>query len=241
MYSCCSKIICNGCNHANKLREYETRLDQKCLFCREPTSSTDEQLYKRRMKRVEMNDTDALSQEGLEQYKKGNHAKAFEYWKKAADLGDVEAHKRLGNSYHDGLGVEKDIKKEIYHLEEAAIGGHPGARYNLGWHENENGNAERAVKHYVIAATQGEDSSIKMLMKYFKAGYISKEDLASALRAHQTAVDATKSSERNIAEEYKRIVKEKKKHSILVKDLASVLHAHQAAVDATRPRRGRRT
>ena len=29
--------------------------------------------------------------------------------------------------YRNGLGVEKDEKKELYHLEEAAIGGHPDA------------------------------------------------------------------------------------------------------------------
>ena len=61
------------------------------------------------------------------------------------------------------------------------------------------GNTERAVKHWVVAATQGEDS-MKALMKAFKEGHISKEDLAVALRAHYAAVSATKSPQREAAD-----------------------------------------
>jgi len=38
----------------------------------------------------------------------------------------------------------------------------------------------------------------------FKEGYASKDDLAAALRAHQAAVDATKSPQRDAAEAYYR-------------------------------------
>jgi len=89
-------------------------------------------------------------------------------------------------------------------LEEAAIGGHPNARYRLGYIEGNNGKDERAKKHCIIAATQGNDLSIGMLMNIFKGGLVSKDELAVALRAHQAAVDATKSSQREAAEEYMR-------------------------------------
>ena len=39
-------------------------------------------------------------------------------------------------------------------------------------------------------------------MKVFKEGFVSKEELAAALRAHKAAVDATKSPQRVAAEEY---------------------------------------
>eukprot|EP00986_Skeletonema_menzelii_P008758 scaffold3801_cov150-Skeletonema_menzelii.AAC.8 len=39
-----------------------------------------------------------------------------------------------------------------------------------------------------------------MLMVAFKDGLVSKENLASALRAHQAAIDATKSPQREAAE-----------------------------------------
>ena len=127
---------------------------------------------------------------------------AFEYFTKAAELGDVEAHFKLGLLCHDGLRTEKDEGKMLYHWEEAAIGGHPAARYNLGAYEWSNHNiAERKIKHYIIAATQGHDESIKALMDLFRDGCVGKEDLAAALRAHQAAVNATKSPQREAAKE----------------------------------------
>eukprot|EP00984_Skeletonema_dohrnii_P026121 scaffold15418_cov75-Skeletonema_dohrnii-CCMP3373.AAC.3 len=203
MMTCCSKVICNGCNYANKIREIEGKLHPKCPFCRKPTVETYEG-DKQRMKRIEVNDQAAMCAEGVVQYQKGDHNKAFEYYTKAAQLGDVQAHYHLSILYDDGHGVEKDRGREIHHLEEAAIGGHPYARYNLGVHEWINGNNERAVKHWIIAANLGDDDSIKPLIDYFKEGFVSKDDLAAALRAHQAAVDATKSPQRDAAEEYYR-------------------------------------
>jgi len=138
-------------------------------------------------------------------------------------LGDAEAHNQLSLMYYTGHGVEKDgekdekdSKKEVHHLEEAAIGGHPRARYNLGCHEWRNGNTERAVKHWIIAAAQGHDDPIKALMDEFRMDEfrsgtsVSKDDLAAALRAHQAAVDATKSPQREAAEDYRRQTKSSK-------------------------------
>eukprot|EP00985_Skeletonema_marinoi_P030328 scaffold31639_cov78-Skeletonema_marinoi.AAC.1 len=122
LMTCCSKLICQGCSHANELRLEEERLEYRCEFCREPTPSTDEQCDKHRMKRIEANDPVAMNQEGFLQYQKGDYSSAFEYYTRAAELGDVDAHYWLSNLYHDGHGVENDRGKEIYHLEEAAIG-----------------------------------------------------------------------------------------------------------------------
>jgi len=203
--TCCSKVICKGCNHANKIREAKASLNlPSCLFCRQPVPTLDEQ-EKYRRKRIEANDPVAMLLEGIEQFKKGDYIKEFEYCSKAAELGDVDAHYHLSLLYHLGQGVEKDKQKEIYHLEEAAIAGHPDARFNLGWEEDESGNIERAVKHWIISANLGDDGSIKELMEKFKEGFVSKDDLAAALRAHQAAVVATKSPHREAAEEYYRI------------------------------------
>jgi len=179
----------------------EASLVPSCSFCRKPIPDTGDKADEMMMKRIEANDPVALRHEGFLQYHKGDHQSAFQYFTKAAGLGDVQAHYHLSLLYGDGHGVEKDKQKEIYHLEEAAIGGHPDARFNLGCEEEESGNIERAVKHFIIVANQGHDS-IKALMEYFKKGFVSKEDLAAALRAHQAAVDATKSPQRDTAEEY---------------------------------------
>eukprot|EP00984_Skeletonema_dohrnii_P022030 scaffold11147_cov79-Skeletonema_dohrnii-CCMP3373.AAC.2 len=204
MNSCCSKFICDGCAYANQIREAEMRLESKCPFCREPSPSTGEGFDKRRMKRIEANDPVAMCHEGIEKYKKGDYSSAFEYSKKAAELGDVDAHYILATMYLDGRGVEKDEKKSIHHTEVAAIGGHPHARFILASYEESNGDMKRAARHLIIAATQGSDSSIKLLMDGFKKGFVSKDDLAVALRAHQAAVDETKSPQREAAEEYYR-------------------------------------
>jgi len=88
-------------------------------------------------------------------------------------------------------------------VEEAAIGGHPAARYNLGCYEEGNGNIERAVKHYIITAKLGLDAGLGAVKKGFVKGVVSKEDYAAALRGHQAAVDATKSKQREEAYNYR--------------------------------------
>ena len=58
------------------------------------------------------------------------------------------------------------------------------------------------MKHWIIAASQGDNDSLKYLIDDFKRGFVGKEDLDTALRAHQAAVDAAKSPQREAAEKY---------------------------------------
>ena len=201
IYQCCSKMICKGCASANWRREDEMRVQRTCPFCRVALPKSDEEFDKQRTKRIEVNDPVAISHQGMKQYDSGDYSGAFEYFTKAAELGNAEAHRRLSGLYHDGNGVEEDERKFIYHAEEASIGGHPKARCALGLTELGNGNDDRAVKHFVISATQGDDLSIKMLLDLYRDGEVEKEVLAAALRAHKAAVDATKSPQREEAEE----------------------------------------
>jgi TPR repeat protein len=146
-----------------------------------------------------------MREQGSECYNKGDHSSAFEYFAKAAKFGDIEAHYNLSCCYRLGHGVEKDENKALFHREEAAIGGHPIARYNLGLYEESNGRIERAIQHWIIAANLGDDASIKELKRLYAQGTISKENFAASLRAHQAAVDATKSPQREAAEEFYRV------------------------------------
>ena len=199
MMTCCSKLICNGCRYANTLREKEGRLEHNCLFCREELPKTQEKIDQNTMKRAKSNDPVALFEVGVKCHREGDDEGSFEYWTKAAGLGNIEAHYNLSVMYYQGQGVEKDTKKEVYHLEEASIGGNAKARFNLGNHEARNGREDRAVKHYIIAAKQGDDKSLKNVQKGFRGGLVSKEDFEAALRGHQAAVDATKSKQREEA------------------------------------------
>ena len=102
-----------------------------------------------------------------------------------------------------GKGVEKDEEKQVYHLEKAAIGGHPSARHNLAAIEEKNGNIERAVKHLVIAAKIGHENAMKKLWELYSYGSITKENLEATLRAHKAAIDEMKSPEREAANNWK--------------------------------------
>ncbi len=197
-----SKLLCRGCDYANRKREIEAGLYPRCAFCREPLAKSDEEIDKRFMKRVKKNCPVALAEMGKKHCQEGDHEEAFKYLTKAADLGDAYAHYNLSITYAAGQGVEMDTKKEVYHLEEAAIGGHPHARHNLGCEEMHNGKYESARKHFIIAANLGHDDSLKAIKELYADGRASKEDYADALRAYQAALEAAKSPEREAAEAY---------------------------------------
>ena len=201
MFSCCSQLICKGCSHANIKKELEQRLQPKCPFCRQRLPSTASEDDANRMKRMEAGDAVAIREIAAKRYAMGNYRGAFEYWTKAAGMiGDAKSHYQLSDAYHQGKGVEKDERKEIFHLEEAAIRGHVIARFNLGGYEYENKNLDRAVKHWIIAANHGDDQSMKLLRDLYADGFVKKEDLEAAFRAHRAAVLAMKSPERDIVE-----------------------------------------
>jgi len=200
MMSCCCKLICDGCDCANVIREQEEKLDHTCPFCRHPTPKSEEEGNRNVMTRIEANDPYALRHMGRERWGEGDYDGAFEYWTKAAGLGNIDSHYQLSVMYRKGQCVEKDEKKELHHLEQAAIGGHPDARNNLACFEWENSRHDRALQHWIVAAKLGDDVSMKMVKEGFQEGLVSKEDFAAALRAHHAVVDATKSPQRVAAE-----------------------------------------
>jgi hypothetical protein len=203
MMTCCSKLICDGCNYANEKREFEAGLYPRCAFCREPKPNSDGERDKNIMKRIEENnDPAAMFQMGRKRYIEGDYETALDFFTKAAELGNAGAHHNLSVMYRKGQRVEKDEKKEVYHLEEAAIGGHPGARHNLGIIEANNGRYERAKKHWIIAANLGYHDSLNVLRQLYANGDASKEDYTNALRAYQASLEATKSAEREVADAY---------------------------------------
>lgn len=197
---CCSRLICRGCDFANQKRESEEWLERRCPCCQEQMSeSFGEEINTYFLNRAKKNDAYAMNRVGLMHYNKGDCNEALEYWINASELGDVYAHYYLAAVYL-GQGVEKDEEKEVYHLEHAAIGGHPAARHYLGCKERDKGNAERAATNFIIAANLGYHASLKELQKLLANGHVSEEDYDAAVRAYRAAVDATKSPEREQAE-----------------------------------------
>ena len=166
--------------------------------------------YTRRVETVEEEEEDnmglddpvTLGEIGIAYNNEGDHDKAFEYWSVVAELGEAVAQYNLALAYKWGNGVEKNEEKEIYYMEEAAIAGMPEARYQLGAHEWRKRQLDRAVKHCMIGASLGHNDAIKMLKTGYKEKYVSKDNFATALRAHQAATDAMKSPQREEAEEF---------------------------------------
>ena len=206
-YACCSKFVCKGCAYANAQREFEGNLQRKCPFCRKALPNSNEESDKRSMKRVEANDAFAMFDMGTKRLDEGDYKAAFEYFTKAATLGDAVAHYQLSIMYHHGTGVEKDRKREWHHAEQAAIGGHAMARHNLACLEGQNGQPNRAAKHFIIAAKLGHVESLERIEAMYKAGYhVSKDDFDSALRGHQAAIAATISPQREEATKFGYLV-----------------------------------
>lgn len=199
--ACCSQIICDGCGYANQKQELKKRARPKCPFCRclIPTSQTEaKKMFLDMMNRVQMDNPVAIGKVASHRYNDANFRGAFEYWTNAAKLGNTEAHYRLSIMYQLGHYVRKDKGKEIHHLKHAAIAGHARARFNLGLIDGEQGNIERAVKHFTIAARQGDCKSLMILMPLHQIG-VAIDDLAATTSAYHAAVKATESPAREVA------------------------------------------
>ncbi len=71
--TCCCKSICKGCNnYANKKREIEQGLENRCAFCREPLPKSQEESNKRIMNRIKKNDPVAMIDMGKKHYREGD-------------------------------------------------------------------------------------------------------------------------------------------------------------------------
>lgn len=168
-----------------------------CPFCR--TSRSTDDASKQITKRAEKNDTNALVYVAGKHYSEGKHKYAFDTFKKAAQLGDAVAHYLLSTMYMNGHGVKKDDNLATHHLEVAAIGGHPEARYILGKKSKKKNDHEKAVKHWSIAANHGHYASVEALLEAYKKKEVSKDDLESALRGCKAAIIAAQSAEREFS------------------------------------------
>jgi len=194
---CCTKRVCNGC-----VVSAQDRGMNDCPFCRTPLVEENDPALDMLQKRVNAKDPDALKflgdeyfrgQDGLER----NINRAIELWTEAAELGSIDAQYNLGNRYYRGEGVAQDISKTIHHWEIAAMKGSALARHNLGALEDQNGNYERAARHYLITAKMGIKVSLENVKAMSVEGVATKEQYTEALKGYQESVDEMKSPERD--------------------------------------------
>jgi len=199
--SCCGKMLCRGCVHAHSVTAADTEI-YTCVFCRTEDPSTNEEEIERMKKRVEANDAWAMFNLGC-YYQYGmiglrqDHAKALELFHKSAKLGNPFAHNNVSNYYRKGGIVIKDTRKVMYHEQLAAMAGDLRARYSLGCDENNAGNMDRAYRHWMIAANDGWDSSMKAVQQGYKSGFVTKDDYAKTIRAYGNSIKEMKSDDRD--------------------------------------------
>ena len=202
--SCCGKRVCNGCIHAMHLSSGK----DLCAFCRTPPAQSDEEDLRRVKKQIEFDNAEAFYQlagyysqgiKGMPQ----DYQKANELYLKAGELGCADGYYNLGISFENEFGVEADKNKAKHYYELAAMDGSIPARHNLGSLEHKAGNVERAMKHFVIAARAGLETSLNNVkVGYIKDGLIAKDEYANTLRAYQKRQLEMKSDERDRAAEF---------------------------------------
>ncbi|EJK57267.1 hypothetical protein THAOC_22709, partial [Thalassiosira oceanica] len=196
---CCMKRICNGCNFAAQARGM-----CDCPFCRAPLPDNDADLLAMLHARVKKKDPEAIYHLGTK-YCHGelglqkDMQKAVELFTEASELGSINALYNLGIAYHLGEGVQQDKDRGLHFLTKAAMQGHFESRYNLGCNEEEKGNYDRAVRHWMITAKMGDKDSIEEIKRAFMKGLATKEQYAEALRGYQDAAEEMKSHDRENA------------------------------------------
>jgi len=200
--TCCGKVVCIGCYYA-----LSGDINGLCPFCRTPAPAIQDDIFERNYKRIEMNDPEAHYNLGFVYYNGKydlpiNHTKALELWHRAGELGCALAYQSIGSAYYTGVGVRKDMKKAQHYFELAAMRGHVKARHNVGSIENDAGNMDRALKHWIMAAGLGNIGSLTSIKHMFIRGQATKVDYNTALKAHQAYLDEIRSDQRDEAAAY---------------------------------------
>jgi len=202
---CCLKRICEGCNFSVQKRGMFD-----CAFCRTPMPEDDALRLAMLQKRVDANDPEATFFLGSQYFYGRNGVekdvkRATELLTQAAEHGSIDAHFELGNRFYNEEGVQ-DETKAVRHWEKAAMQGHAEARFKLGCLEGAKRNFPRAIRHCLISAKMGNDSSLEMMKRFFQEGFATKQQYAEALEGYQGSLQEMKSPERDEARAALRLI-----------------------------------
>ena len=116
--------------------------------------------------------------------------KAAKIYKRAVELGNVEAMSNLGKLYETGSGVKLDKKKAKQLLATAADRGYAKAQYNLGllhYNDEEVNNDKEALRNFKRSADQGFTHAMFMVGICYQHGIGAALDLEDARRWYELA------------------------------------------------------
>jgi TPR repeat protein len=118
--------------------------------------------------------------------------KAFDNWKKALLLGDVESQAALAHAYAEGLGVKKSLTRAIYWDGLAARRGDTTAQYNLGQAYATGLGVEKtprvAFKWWLKAAEQGHAKGQCNVAAAYETGFGIRKDINAAKKWYERSL-----------------------------------------------------
>ena len=184
---CCSRNVCQSC-------ERKIGFDA-CPLCRMPCAKDTAERLARLRRHVENDVPEAISHLG-HAYRESwyglvkSDKKAAKIYKRAVELGNVEAMSNLGKLYETGSGVKLDKKKAKQLLATAADRGYAKAQYNLGllhYNDEEVNNDKEALRNFKRSADQGFTHAMFMVGICYQHGIGAALDLEDARRWYELA------------------------------------------------------
>jgi len=148
---CCCRMVCPSC---------QAKIGNSCPLCRIPCEKTHAEQLARLRRHVENEVPEAIAHLG-DAYHQGLYGlvksdkKAAKIFKRAVELGDVDAMINLGFLYENGSGVKLDKKKAERLYRAAADRGDATAQFNIGVLLSAEEKHEEAFRYYALAADQG--------------------------------------------------------------------------------------
>jgi TPR repeat protein len=149
---CCCRKVCRSC---------EDKIGfEACPLCRLPCPKTDAENLARLRRHVENEVPEAITSLGSA-YRHGKYGlvksekKAAKIYRRAVELGNVDAMSKLGELHTTGSGVKLDKKKAMQLFRTAADRGDAFAQINLGILLVSEEKFEEAFRYYALAADQG--------------------------------------------------------------------------------------
>jgi TPR repeat protein len=174
---CCCRLVCRSC---------EKKIgSDACPLCRVPRPETEAGILARLRRHVENDVPEAISFLG-EAYACGYYGlvksdkKAAKIYRRAVELGDVNAMTQLGFVYETGSGVKLDKEKagRLYRM--AADRGDAFAQSNLGAVLHSEKKFDEALPYFALAADQGYTGGETNLACCYRDGEGTEVDLGKA-------------------------------------------------------------
>jgi len=175
---CCCRSLCQSCSKKSE--------KGACPLCREPVVVSNEEQLARLRRHVENDVPEAvlglghLYREGGQYGIVRNEKKAVKIFKRAAELGSMDAMHSLSIMYLHGQGVKVDMEKSWQLLRRAADGGQAQSQFSLASHFHRKGEHEEHIHYISLAAEQGLTDAMYYLGRCYAEGEGVEPDLDQA-------------------------------------------------------------